>query len=126
MATFWKIAAPRLAICSHCILSICNIYLFPVLVLRAGFAVRLLQFMFIDFLLLIALLMLKETKSNFIGKIAISPTNIRPLLNARHNFPPSSVCIDCEYITCNFSSKIGLKEMVSCQNNLFYNCVKFM
>ena len=28
----------RLAICSHCILSICNIYLFPVLVLRAGFA----------------------------------------------------------------------------------------
>ena len=29
----------RLAICSHCILSICNINLFPVLVLRAGFAV---------------------------------------------------------------------------------------
>ena len=28
----------RLAICSHCILSICNIYLFPALVLRAGFA----------------------------------------------------------------------------------------
>ena len=28
----------RLAICSHCVLSICNIYLFPVLVLRAGFA----------------------------------------------------------------------------------------
>ena len=28
----------RLAICSHCILSICNIYLFTVLVLRAGFA----------------------------------------------------------------------------------------
>ena len=29
----------RLAICSHCILSICNIiYLFPVLVLRAGLA----------------------------------------------------------------------------------------
>ena len=27
----------RLAICSHCILSICNIYLFPVMVLRAGF-----------------------------------------------------------------------------------------
>ena len=25
------------AFCSHCILSICNIYLFPVLVLRAGF-----------------------------------------------------------------------------------------
>ena len=28
----------RLAICSYCILSICNIYLFPALVLRAGFA----------------------------------------------------------------------------------------
>ena len=28
----------RLAICSHCILSICNIDLFPVLVLRAEFA----------------------------------------------------------------------------------------
>ena len=28
----------RLAVCSHCILSICSIYLFPVLVLRAGFA----------------------------------------------------------------------------------------
>ena len=28
----------RLAICSHCILSICNISLFPALVLRAGFA----------------------------------------------------------------------------------------
>ena len=30
--------AMSLAICSHCILSICNIYLFPALVLRAGFA----------------------------------------------------------------------------------------
>ena len=28
----------RLAICFHCILSICNIYLFPALVFRAGFA----------------------------------------------------------------------------------------
>ena len=28
----------RLTICSHCILSVCNIYLFSVLVLRAGFA----------------------------------------------------------------------------------------
>ena len=27
-----------LAICSHCILSICNIYLFSVLILRAGFS----------------------------------------------------------------------------------------
>ena len=34
----------RLAICSHCILSICNIYLFPILVLGAGFAFWLLQF----------------------------------------------------------------------------------
>ena len=33
----WGIAA-RLAICSHCILSNCYIYLFPALVLRAGFA----------------------------------------------------------------------------------------
>ena len=36
--TFWEIAADRLAICSHCILSTYNNYLFPVLVLRAGFA----------------------------------------------------------------------------------------
>ena len=28
----------RLAICSHCISSVCGIYLFPALVLRAGFA----------------------------------------------------------------------------------------
>ena len=35
---FGKKLPTRLAICSHCILSICNIYLFPVLVLRAGFA----------------------------------------------------------------------------------------
>ena len=27
-----------LAICSHCILYICNIYIFPVLVLRPGYA----------------------------------------------------------------------------------------
>ena len=33
-----KYLPARLAICSHCILSICNIYLFPALVLRAGFA----------------------------------------------------------------------------------------
>ena len=35
---FGKQLTARLAICSHCILSICSIYLFPVLVLRAGFA----------------------------------------------------------------------------------------
>ena len=32
---FGKKLPARLAICSHCIFSICNIYLFPVLVLRA-------------------------------------------------------------------------------------------
>ena len=36
--SFGKELPPRLTICSHCILSICNIYLFPVLVSRAGFA----------------------------------------------------------------------------------------
>ena len=35
---FGKWLPARLAICSHWILSICNIYLFPVLVLTAGFA----------------------------------------------------------------------------------------
>ena len=37
---FGKKLPARLPICSHCILSICNtcIYLFPVLILRAGFA----------------------------------------------------------------------------------------
>ena len=35
---FGKELPARLAIFSHCILSIYNIYLFPVLVLRAGFA----------------------------------------------------------------------------------------
>ena len=34
----FEIAAHSVSICSHCILSICNIYLFPALVLRAGFA----------------------------------------------------------------------------------------
>ena len=35
---FGKQLPAGLAICSHCILSICNNYFFPVLVLRAGFA----------------------------------------------------------------------------------------
>ena len=35
---FGKYLPARLAICSPCILSICNIYLIPALVLRAGFA----------------------------------------------------------------------------------------
>ena len=43
----------RLAICSHCILYICYIYFFPVLVLRAGFAFRLPQFLYIAFVLLL-------------------------------------------------------------------------
>ena len=35
---FEKQVPAQLAICSRCILSICIIFLFPVLVLRAGFA----------------------------------------------------------------------------------------
>ena len=34
---FGKQLPARLAICSHCLLSTCYIYLFPILVLRAGF-----------------------------------------------------------------------------------------
>ena len=36
--SFGKKLPARLAFCFHCILSICNIYLFPGLVLRAGSA----------------------------------------------------------------------------------------
>ena len=37
-SSVWVAELPaRLAICYPCILSICNIYLFPALVLRAGF-----------------------------------------------------------------------------------------
>ena len=43
----------RLAVCSHCILSVCGVCLFPALVLGAGFAFWLLQFLFIAFLLLL-------------------------------------------------------------------------
>ena len=53
MATFWEIAARSVSNLSHCILSLCNIYLFSVLALRAGFAFSLLQFLFIAFLLLL-------------------------------------------------------------------------
>ena len=35
---FWKKLPARLANCSHCISSICNIYLYPVFFLREGFA----------------------------------------------------------------------------------------
>ena len=37
---FGKKMPPRLAICSHCLLSICKFYLFPILVLRMGFGFR--------------------------------------------------------------------------------------
>ena len=50
---FGKYLPAGFAICSHCILSICNIYLFPALVLGARFAFNLLQFLFIAFLLLL-------------------------------------------------------------------------
>ena len=57
MATFWEKAARSVSnLFSICILSICNIYLFPALVLRAGFAFCLLQFLFIAFLLLFVIL----------------------------------------------------------------------
>ena len=57
----------RLAICSHCFLSMCNIYLFPVLVLRAGFAFLLPQFLFIAFLLILFQWFCHSIK-NFIAK----------------------------------------------------------
>ena len=38
MFVHYTFFSPVLAICSHCILSICNIYLVPVLVLRAEIA----------------------------------------------------------------------------------------
>ena len=34
---FGQLMPARLAICSHCLLSIGNFYLFPILALRAGF-----------------------------------------------------------------------------------------
>ena len=48
---FGKWLPVRLAIFSHCILSICGVYLFPVFVLSAGFAFWLLRFLFVAFLL---------------------------------------------------------------------------
>ena len=51
---FGKQLPARLAICPHCLLSICNFYLFPILVLRAGFGFCLLQFLFIAFLILLS------------------------------------------------------------------------
>ena len=71
-----------LAICSHCILSICNIYLFPALVLRAGFAFCLLQFLFIAFLLLLSMVREKVR-----GKIIFQGQDIvRKLCNSKGNF----------------------------------------
>ena len=37
MATFWEIATLFVVVYSHCILSICNFYLFSEMVLRDGF-----------------------------------------------------------------------------------------
>ena len=37
-SSVWIAEWPPFGICSHCILSICNTYLFPALVLRSGFA----------------------------------------------------------------------------------------
>ena len=48
---FGKYVPARLVICAHCLLSFCNFYLFPILVLREGFGFCLLQFLFIAFLL---------------------------------------------------------------------------
>ena len=53
---FGKWLPARLAVCSRGILSICNIYLFPVWVLGAGFAFWLHQFLFIAFLLLLCVI----------------------------------------------------------------------
>ena len=50
---FGKKLPARLAICSHCVLSVCNINLFPVLALIAGFGLLMFQFLFIAFLLLL-------------------------------------------------------------------------
>ena len=50
---FWEIAARPVSNLFSLYLSICNIYLFPTLVLRAGFAFCLLQFLFIAVLLLL-------------------------------------------------------------------------
>ena len=66
---FGKYLPARLAICYHCILSICNIYLFPVLVLRAGFAFCLLQFMLIAFLLLLYILQKANALIVLIGSV---------------------------------------------------------
>ena len=51
--TFWEIAARSVNNLFSLYFVYLYIYLFPVLVLRAGFAFRLLQFLFIAFLLLL-------------------------------------------------------------------------
>ena len=58
---FGKKLPARLVICSHCILSICNIYLFPALVLKAGSAFLLLHFLSIAFLLLLYSISIMKT-----------------------------------------------------------------
>ena len=49
---FGKYLPARLAMCSHCILSICNIYLFPRFGFKSGISLLIGQFLFIAFLLL--------------------------------------------------------------------------
>ena len=67
---FGKKMPARFVICSHCLLSVCNIYLFPVLDLGAGFGFWLLWFLFIAFLLLLFSLHIR--KINLLPKSEIS------------------------------------------------------
>ena len=69
---FGKWLPARLAVCSRGILSNCNIYLFPVWVLGAGFAFWLHQFLFIAFLLLLCVI----NESMFCTKNAYSGAEV--------------------------------------------------
>ena len=71
---FGKKLPARLAIYSHCILSICNTYLFTVLVLIAGFVFCLLQFLFIVFLLLLV----TESMLIFMGPLPVFREYVSP------------------------------------------------
>ena len=53
MATFWKELSIRLVMCSYCIISICNFSFFPFWFWERGQIFRLLQFLFIAYLLLL-------------------------------------------------------------------------
>ena len=82
---FGKLLHARLTICSHCILSICNIYLFPVLVLRAGFAFCLLQFLFIAFLLLLHVVNVYSLLHKFIQRVATTQTESKQEVTQKCN-----------------------------------------